>query len=587
MLPRARNLIRDLRQPGRRWLLWTGAAAVVAVVGLTAELGVANRHGEPDSKGTPASMRLLTQQQYLNTLSYVFGTNVQPTTRFAALPRTDGLLASGAATAGLTESQLEMYQKTASKVAAQLIKEGSREYAIPCVPAAPDAADPKCARAFVEQVAPLLYRRKVSPAYIDTLVAEAGKAADALKDFYSGLGMVIEGMLLSPNVLLVAEASEPDPEHPGRQRLDGWSLATRLSLFLWNAAPDAELLQAAQSGALQTRKGLEQQVDRMLASPRLEDGVRSLFDDMFEFENFALLSKDGTIYPSFTGETAVDAREQTLRTVIYHLLAHREDYRDLFTTRQTFISPSLAPIYKVAAQGPGWTPYEFPPDSPYSGLLTEVSFQALHSHPGRSSATLRGKALREIMLCQAVPKPPPNVDFSAVENPDPKVKTARERVGFHLKNPSCAGCHRITDPMGLSMESFDGAGQFRHQENGANIDTTGNLDGVPFNDVVGLGRALHDNPQLPWCLVRRTFAYATGTRSDTNNRRVLEFLSARFAAAGYVVPDLLREISLSSAFREVYEPHVRKVYPLPDLKSAQRPEAASATDLTASLAPQF
>jgi hypothetical protein len=250
------------------------------------------------------------------------------------------------------------------------------------------------------------------------------------------------------------------------------------------------------------------------------------------------------------------------------LLARREDYRDLFTTRQTFISPALAPIYKVAAQGPGWTPYEFPPDSPYSGLLTHVSFQALHSHPGRSSATLRGKALREVMLCQAVPKPPANVDFSAVQNPDGKMKTARERVNFHLQNPSCAGCHRITDPMGLSMESFDGAGQFRHQENGADIDTTGNLDGVPFTDVVGLGKALHDNPQLPWCLVRRTFAYATGTPSDTNNRRVLEFLSERFADEGYVFPELLRDIALSSAFRNVYEPHVRKVYPLPDLKSA-------------------
>ena len=187
------------------------------------------------------------------------------------------------------------------------------------------------------------------------------------------------------------------------------------------------------------------------------------------------------------------------------------------------------------------------------------------------------------MLCQAVPKPPANVDFSAVQNPDGKVKTARERVGFHLKNPSCAGCHRITDPMGLSMESFDGAGQFRHQENGADIDTTGNLDGVPFKDVVGLGKALHDNPQLPWCLVRRTFAYATGTRSDTNNRRVLEFLSARFADEGYVFPDLLREIALSGAFSKVYEPRVRKVYPLPDLKSAQRSDAAPAAEVTASL----
>ena len=584
MLKRARALLGSLRQPGRRWLLWTGGGAVIAVIGLAAGLALMGRHGEPISRGTPASMRLLTQQQYLNTLSYVFGPNVQPTTRFAALPRTDGLLASGAATAGLTEAQLEMYQKTAAKVAAQVIKEGSREYLIPCVPSKLDAADPACARTFIEYVAPLLYRRTVPAEHIDTLVTKAGEAADALKDFYDGLGVVIEGMLLSPSVLLVAETSEADPERAGQQRLDGWSLATRLSLFLWNAAPDAGLLKAAESGALRTRKGLAEQVDRMLASPRLEDGVRALFDDMFEFENFALLSKDGQIYPTFTGETAVDAREQTLRTVIYHLVTKREDYRDLFTTRQTFISPALAPIYKVASQGPGWTPHEFPPDSPYAGLLTQVSFQALHSHPGRSSATLRGKALREIMLCQTVPRPPANVDFSAVQNPDGTVKTARERVGFHLKNPSCAGCHRIMDPMGLSMESFDGAGQFRHQEDGADIDTTGNLDGVAFNDVVGLGKALHDNPQLPWCLVRRTFAYATGTRSDTNNRRVLEFLSERFADEGYVFPDLLREIALSDAFSKVYEPRVQKVYPLPDLKSAQRPQSAPATEITASIA---
>jgi hypothetical protein len=567
MLQRVRNLIGALRHPDRRRLLWGGGAAVAAVV--VAGVVLATRHGEPVSRGTPASLRLLTQQQYLNTLTYVFGPNMQPATRFAALPRTDGLLASGAAKAGLTDTQLEMYQKTALKVAAQVVDEGSRAYLIPCTPAKPDAADPECARSFVSQVAPLLYRRAVEPAHLDALVAEANKSADSLHDFYQGLSVVVEGMLLSPNVLLVAEAAEPDPDHPGTERLDAWSLATRLSLFLWNASPDAELLAAAQSGALHTHRGLAAQVDRMLASPRLEEGVRALFDDMFEFENFGLLSKDGTIYPMFTGETAVDAREQTLRTVVDHLLTRHADYRDLFTTRQTFMSPSLAPIYKVAAQGPGWSPYEFPADSPYAGLLTQVSFQALHSHPGRSSATLRGKALREVMLCQTVPKPPANVDFSAVQNPDGRIKTARERVAFHLKNPSCAGCHRITDPMGLSMEAFDGAGQFRQQENGADIDTRGNLDGVEFSDVAGLGRALHDNPQLPWCLVRRTFAYATGTPGDSNNRRVLEFLSERFADGGYELPKLLREITLSSAFRKVYEPPVKTVHPLPDLRAAQ------------------
>lgn len=577
---------KPISPPATRKRSWSMRAAVATLAaGLVVGLA-ACKPAEPESKGTPASLRLLTEQQYLNTLSYVFGPNMKPTTRFSALPRTDGLLASGAAMAGLTDTQLEMYQKTAAKVATQIISEDSRAYLIPCTPKAPDAADADCARSFVTETAPLLYRRALPAERVEALVSQANEAADALHSFYDGLGVVIEGMLLSPNMLLVAEVAEPDPEQPGTERLDSWSLATRLSLFLWNASPDAELLKAAESGSLQTRKGLAREVDRMLASPRLEDGVRALFDDMFEFENFGVLTKDGTIYPSFTGETAVDAREQTLRTVVDHLVTRRGDYRDLFTTRQTFMSQSLAPIYKVAAQGPGWTPYEFPADSPYAGLLTQVSFQALHSHPGRSSATLRGKALREIMLCQVVPKPPANVDFSAVQNPDGNVKTARERIAFHLKNPSCAGCHRITDPMGLPMEAFDGAGQFRHQENGVDIDTSGNLDGVEFTDVIGLGKALHDNPQLPWCAVRRTFAYATGTPSDSNNRRVLEFLSERFTDSGYQLPDLLREIALSSAFRKVYEKPVRKVYPLPDLKSARLPEPMTSS-LSAPLVPKL
>lgn len=561
---------------------------LVAVLAIGATVAVAvNRNREPESKGTPAALRLLTEQQYLNTMMYVFGPNVRPSANFAAVPRVDGLLNSGTAIAGITDTQLEIYQKVAGKVATEIVREESRGYLVPCTPAATDAADAECARTFLSQVGPLLYRRPVPPERLDALVEAANEAADSLDDFYQGLSVSIEGLLLSPSVLLVAEHSEPDPDREGELRLDAYSLATRLSLFLWNAAPDAELLKAAESGELHTRKGLEREVNRMLASPRLETGVRALFDDMFAFEQFATLAKDALIYPIFSGETSVDAREQTLRTVVDHLITRRQDYRDLFTTRQTFMSPSLAPIYQVPAPGPGWEPFEFPADSPRAGLLTQISFLALHAHPGRSSATMRGKALREVFLCQVVPKPPPNVDFSAIQNPDPSIRTARERVNFHLQEPACAGCHRITDPMGLTMEAFDGSGTFRHTENGAPIDTSGNLDGVEFTDAMGLGSALRDNPQLPWCLVRRAFAYGTGTASDENDRRVLEYLSERFADDGYIVPDLLREIALSRAFGKVHLRREQRVYPLPDLKSAQRPSQLTAASEPAPTAPQL
>jgi hypothetical protein len=544
----------------RKLLLLAGVAAVA----LGGSLWIASRAlvGRPGGGaalplGSEKRVRLLTQEQYLNTLLYVFGPNVRPEVNFAAVQRVDGLLAVGTSFAGITDSQLEIYQKTAAAVAAQVLSPESRGFLVPCRPADEERPDDACARAFLGAVGRLLYRRPVDATRLAELVAEAGQASVGLKSFYTGLEVVLEGLLLSPDTLLVVEQSEPDPERPGQERLDAYSLASRLSLFLWNAAPDEELLNAAQSGALETADGRAREIDRMLASPRFETGLRAFFDDMLGLDSTRTLAKDSVIYPEFTSQTAQDSREETLRTIVDHLLTRHGDYRDLFTTRRTFVSPALAAIYGVPA-GPGWTAYEFPSNSPRSGLLTEVSFLALHSHPGRSSATKRGKALRELLLCQDVPRPPPDVDFSAVENPDPNLHTARERVGVHLKNPTCAGCHRVTDPPGLALESFDGAGVYRTEEKGSVLDTSGSLDGKPFRDTVGLGLALHDNPSLGGCLVRRAYDYAVGAPTSTRDRPVLRELDRQFAGDGYRVPELFRAIALSEPFAIVAPERARR-----------------------------
>lgn len=512
----------------------------------------ASATAEPGPVGSPRRLRLLTADQYLNTVAYIFGPDIKLEARFSPLPRTKGLLANGAALAGVTGGQLEQYQKNGALLAAQVVDPEHRNFLISCKPIAEDAADKTCATKFLASTGRLLYRRPMSPARIEEMVARAGEAADRLKDFYAGLAVALEGMLISPEVLLVAEMSEPDPKRPGRQRLDAYSLASRLSLFLWNAAPDSALLDAAASGELHTEKGRARIVSMMLASPRLETGMRAFFDDMFGFDEFGTLAKDPAVYPFFTGLMVTDAREQTLRTLIEHLLAKKQDYRDLYTTRSTFMSPALAALYQVPA-GPDWAPFEFPPDSPRAGLLTQVSFLAVHSHPGRSSATLRGKALRELLLCQTVPRPPPNVDFSLVENPKSNYRTSRDRVNAHLTNPVCAGCHKITDPMGLALENFDGAGRYRDNEKGAPIDSSGSLDGKLFTDVGGLGAAVRDHPALPSCLVERLFSYGSGGPAVPEQRPLLSFYNARFAAAGYKLPELLRSIAMSAAFSDVVE----------------------------------
>ncbi len=511
-------------------------------------------------KGAPARVRRLTPEQYANTLHYVFGDDISAGQPFAPLARTDGLLASGAASISMTVGELQQLQRNASSVAVQIIDKGNaetrlaprRDYLIPCKPANVAAADDACAAKFVKQTGRLLYRHPLSEATISKFVADAHRGASDLKDFYAGIGVVIEGMLIDPNVLLVADTTEPDPQRPGQKRLDSYALASRLSFFLWDAAPDDALLQAAEKGELQTPKGRARAIEMMMASPRLEAGVRAFFDDMFGFEDFAITTKDATVYPMITGQTMIDAREQTLRTIVDLLVTQKGDYRDLYTTRHTFMSPYLAPIYQVRPTM-GWVPFDFPADSPRVGLLSQVSFLALHSHPARSSATKRGKALRELLLCQPVPPPPPNVDFSAVENPDARLKTARARLEVHRTNPVCAGCHKITDPMGLALENFDGAGRYRDTEKGEKVDISGSLDGTNFNTVEGLGKALHDHPALPSCLVKRMYSYGTGGPLSTSDNSAVTALTGAFAQDGYRVPDLMRMIASSDAFTEVVD----------------------------------
>ena len=316
------------------------------------------------------------------------------------------------------------------------------------------------------------------------------------------------------------------------------------------------MLRAAGSGELNTDQGLARQVDRLIGSPRVETAVRAFFWDMLYFDGFNDLFKDPTIYPAYTSNVARDAQEQTLRTIASHLVTDRGDYRDLFTTRKTWVSRPLGVIYRVpVATRNGWERFEYPADSRRAGILTDISLLALHSHPGRSSPTLRGKSLREVFLCEKVPDPPANVNFSIAEDAVHRPgSTARLRLAEHNENPVCAGCHRLTDPIGLTLESFDGAGTFRAKENGAELDLSGSLDGSDFTGAQGLGQAMHDSPGVPTCLVEKLYRSAVGRAVADSEGPYLEYLFQTFAAQGYRVPDLMRAIALSKTFYSVTPP---------------------------------
>jgi hypothetical protein len=535
------------------WIRVVARFIAVAAIGIGVWVTARERGWrEPSVKGGPVTVRLITAEQYLASIRKLFGEDIVADVSFAAPPRRQGLLSLGASSADITPGALEQFDRAARAIASQVVDESHRRVLVPCVPVSED--DAGCTRKFFKNVGRFLYRRPLTESEVVAQVRAASEVTRQLGDFYQGLEYSLAGMLISPKFLYFTERQESDPEHPGQIRLDGYSKASRLSLFLWDSPPDEGLLRAAESGELHTRSGLERQIDRMIASPLLEDGVRAFFADLLNFDKFDTLSKDPVIYPAFTRAVARSAEEQALRLIIDQLIKRNGDYRDLFTTSRTVVDAQLGPLARAPALDPQeWTSFEG--DSGHAaGLLTSVSFLALNSHPGISSPTRRGRAIREILLCQKVPDPPPNVSFKIFEDPSHHFKTARERLQAHSTDPVCAGCHKLTDPIGLALENFDGAGVFRANESDESIDASGTFDGRRFTNVASFGRALHDHAALGACLASRLYAYGIGREVTRTDRLWLAWITKRFAADGYRVPDLLREIVTSRAFFAVSNP---------------------------------
>lgn len=499
------------------------------------------------------AVRRITESQYRHTIADVFGPSIKINARFEPEKRVDRLLAIGSAQLSLTSSGFEQYFVLASSISDQVLGEQQRTASVPCKPADPARADDACARLFIERYGERLFRHPLTKSQTLARLRTASTGAKQSGDFYAGLKLALTSLLVAPEFLFRVETAEPDPANRSRYRLDAYTKAARVSFLLWDSAPDQELLAAARSGAIHTEAGLRQQLNRMVESSRFEDGVRAFFTDILQLDGIENLVKDPAIYPKFNQSVSDSAKEQTLKTAIDLLVRKKRDYRDLFTSNDTFINRPLASVYRVPfTSSSDWASYTFPQSSERSGILTQVSFLSLFAHPGTSSPTKRGIKLYEIFMCQATPDPPADVDFSKVQ--DSSKGTVRARLLDHMQNVGCAVCHRRTDPPGLALEHFDGLGQLRTTENGTTIDVSAGINGVKFEGAQGLGQFLHDDPRVPDCLVRNVYAYGAGREADAQDEDYLVGQTKAFAGNGYRLPDLMVLIASSPEFFKVVVP---------------------------------
>lgn len=527
-------------------LFLCGAVACVSDPGVAPEDAAV----APLTARTTVALRRLTESQYRHSIADVFGPDLKLEARFEPERREGGLLAIGNASLSITTSGLEQYYALAQSISDQVLVGERRDEVVGCGKPSVRAEQDACVRAFISAKGEQLFRRPLTEAETAARMAVWSNAIGQTGDFDGSLKLVLTSLLVAPDFLFRVERAEAAP---GGMRLDGYTRAERLSFLLWDQAPDAELMAAAERGDLFTEAGLRAQIDRMTASPKLEQGVRAFFADMLQFDAFENMAKDPATYPKFSQAVADSSREETLRFLVDHLVTQNADYRDIFTSRKTILNRPLSAVYQVPFPSKeAWADYTFSEESGRSGILTQAAFLSLFSHPAASSPTRRGIKVNEIFQCVPTADPPPDVDFSKVQALDHG--TVRVRLIAHMTNPGCSSCHKVSDPPGLALEHFDGLGQLRKYENGELIDVSAEMGPKTFTGAAGLGEYLRESPLVPSCLTRNVYTYGTGRAFDYSEMDYLNRQTGAFAAGGYRMRDLYRAIATSPEFFKVVLP---------------------------------
>ena len=284
--------------------------------------------------------------------------------------------------------------------------------------------------------------------------------------FERGMQMALDRTIASPKFIFRVER-DPAGAAPGTvYRVTDLELASRLSFFLWSSIPDDQLLQVARQGTLHTPAVLNQQVRRMLADPKSQALVDNFAGQWLYLRNLKNLQPNSNEFPDFDHNLRTALATET-ELFFQSIMREDRNVLDLMTADYTFLNERLARHYGV----PGVNGSHFRrvtlADDARKGLLGKGAILMVTSHADRTSPVVRGKWILDNLL-NAPPPPMPNnvppLNESAVR--DGKVLTMRERMEEHRKNPVCASCHKIMDPIGLSMENFDAVGAWRTRDGG-------------------------------------------------------------------------------------------------------------------------
>lgn len=500
----------------------------------------------------PATLRLLLQRQYVGAVRDLLGDEAAAAASPPDNHAINGFDAVGAAQLALGDAEIDAYEQSARAVVAAAASAGTLTQWLACDPGG--SGDEACLRQLAGSFGRRAFRRPLEPESLERHVA-VGMAAAAEFGFDRGVQEVVASMLQSPYFLYQVEIGEPDPEDPSRRRLTPYELATRMSFFLVDTGPDAELLDEAEAGLLADAEGIRAAAWRLLERPQARQTLGALWDEAWRLRDLSGLPKDTGTFPQWSPALADSMRSETLALVEDIVWERDEDFREVFTADYTFVDARLGFHYglpEAAELGDAPTRVILGGHDGRGGLFGHAAFLSLLGHVSSTSPTLRGKFVLENILCRTVPPPPPGVvtDLPVAEDD----ATMRDRLEAHMEDPSCAGCHSLMDPVGFGLENYDGIGRYRTTDNGSPIDARAELDGEPFEGAAQLGGLVAQDPGAASCLVRSVYRHATGHIETEGEAVAIEAIEEAFVQSGHRMQDLLVEIVASPAFRVVATP---------------------------------
>lgn len=504
----------------------------------------------PAFQPAPGMLRRLTRAQFANAIKDVFGVDVD----VSALDPDIGQFATvGAASVHTSPRGVEQYQTAVETAVNAVFGDAAKRSALlGCTPGntSPDA----CTRGFIETMGRKAWRRPLEAPEIDQLMTVASTASTELGSGVEGARWATVAMFTSPSFLYRPELGAPAGN--GGLRFTGYETASRLAFLIWNSLPDKQLLDDASSGALATVDGIRAAVTRMLDAPNGagRQSIGEFSQEYMQLDRVLTQPKDATLYPAYNAALQAGMVRDMRATWESVAFDDQASALSLFSTPKVTVNAELAKLYGLDASGLTSTTFKtvtLPADSPRMGILSKAGFLSQYANQKEGSPTLRGKFIRDALMCKAVPPPPPGVNFMLADPPANAPMTKRQRLEAHRSDPTCAGCHGLMDPLGLPLENFDAIGAYRTTDRTLPIDPSGEVDGQAVADARAMGAAFANSSAIANCMVRRFYSYAVGYDQRDVDGSVVNALAASFEASGFKLRDLVVATVTHDAFSAV------------------------------------